>query len=315
MALKPAGLLSLFAALMLQACGNGIGPQSRAPLPALSARASVSEARAASGQVRKALYITSSSPYFFDQFDLPLHRGQRPSLHEIGVNEPFPVAVDDRNVYVGSFDDGTVFTYPLPLPSKPRIFSPGIGDLSGLAIDGDYLYVAGGNGRFAEVLQYRLPLIGGEPPSGEIDGQSNDLLELAARNGTLYVSSCATGNISAYRLPLGASNTPRYTIPTQGSEYGISVAVDRRSRNLYAGFTLDDEVYDYRLPYHNGEQPTVLQVLSKSGRHVTSVAAGEGRLFVTAGGILAYRLPVEAGASPAVSVRFGGNAAGIAVSP
>ena len=84
---------------------------------------------------------------------------------------------DGRDVQVGSFDDGTIFTYPLPLSrnlsrklplaanlsNEPYVapFSgrhwaepagriamngglpSGLGDLSGLAVTGGYLYVAG----------------------------------------------------------------------------------------------------------------------------------------------------------------------------
>ena len=63
----------------------------------------------------KNLYVTSASPYFFNGYRLPLHNGEEATLTETGVNEPVPIADDGRDLYVGSFDDGTIFTYSLPL--------------------------------------------------------------------------------------------------------------------------------------------------------------------------------------------------------
>lgn len=299
---------------------------------------------------RQNLYVTSASPYFFNEYRLPLHNREDPTLTETGVNEPVPIVDDGRDLYVGSFDDGTIFTYPLPLTStlplrkvalaaaasnEPYIapFSgthsaepagrpatdgglpSGLGDLSGLAVSGGYLYVAGVGYSGSEVLEYRLPFVSGETPSGSVAGFSFDFLGIATRNHTLYIASTVAGTVGAYRLPLRSGEAPRYTIPTIPQIDGaVGVAVDGDGNHLYVSFYAvgyNADVYEYRLPYRKGESPKTLDVISQTGGEPAyGIAVSQNHLFVGAETVIvSYRLPFTSRTMPEAMVSFAGGLA------
>lgn len=303
---------------------------------------------------RPNLYVTSASPYFFNEYRLPLHNDEAPTLRETGVNEPVPIVDDGRDLYVGSFDDGTIFTYPLPLSrnlpppkatlvaalSKGPYVAPfsgrhwaapagriatngglpsGLGDLSGLAVSAGYLYVAGVGDPGSEVLEYRLPFVPGETPSGSVTGFSFDFLGIAARKHTLYIASTVAGTVSAYPLPLRNDETPSYTITTVPQIDGaVGVAVDGDASHLYVSllrsYTTGD-VYEYRLPYRNGESPKTLDVISQTGGEPPyGIAVGGNHLFVGADTVIvSYRLPLTLRTKPEAIVPFpGGDASDVA---
>ncbi len=303
---------ALASALALAACaGNGAG----SPLP--QSEAILSPALAATHASQKPqLFVTSAAPYFFDAYALPLRSHERPSIRETGINEPVPIANDDRMLYVGSFEDGKIYAYDLPLTAKRgNAFPAGLGDLSGLAVGEDYLYVAGEGPRGEEVLAYRLPLIAGEKPSAAVTGFANlDFLNVATRNRTLYIASTTSGTVGVYHLPLVDGARPDYTIETVPQDDGATgVAVDRTGKHLYVSMCEFGDIYDYQLPYHRGEKPTILEVESESGPY--GIAVGTDRLFVTAGSLLAYALPLKPGAMPETTVPFArGAAAGVSAS-
>jgi hypothetical protein len=314
--------LMLIAALVLASCaGNGTG----SPLPLSQTDAILRPALAATAAPQKRqLFVTSAAPYFFDAYALPLRGGERPSIQETGVNEPVPVANDGRTLYVGSFDDGTIYAYDLPLASaltrKPgTAFSPGLGDLSGLAAGEGYLYVAGEGPGGEEVLAYRLPLLAGEKPSASVRGFSSiDFLNVATHNRTLYIASTTAGTVGAYHLPLEDGARPEYTIETVPQDDGATgVAADRNGEHLYVSLYACGDIYDYRLPYRPGETPMILDVKSETGGELPyGIAVGGDRLFVTAGSLLAYALPLKSGAMPEATVPFSsGAAAGVSASP
>jgi hypothetical protein len=317
------------------------------PLPASSTLQNVSATAQPRGKQK--LYVTSAGPYFFNVYRLPLHTGEGPRLTETGVNEPVPIVDDGRDLYVGSFDDGTIFTYSLPLsprsqnvpqaatvshesyvapfsgthlddPADPPPMNgevpSGLDFLSGLAVNGKYLYVAGVNVTLgtSEVLEYRLPLVSGETPTGLVTGFSFDFLGIAARNHTLYVASTVAGTVGAYHLPLRSDESPRYTIVTTPQGDGAAgVAVDGDCRHLYVSLYTTGDVYEYRLPYRSGESHKTLDVQSgPSGGLPYGIAVSENHLFVTAGRILSYRLPLSSRKTPDAIVTFPGFAAGVA---
>ncbi|MFZ0031761.1 MAG: hypothetical protein WAK84_07805 [Candidatus Cybelea sp.] len=322
-------------------------------LPVVPTARHVSTTRQLSGH--KNLYVTSASPYFFNEYRLPLHNGEEASLTETGVNEPVPIVDDGRDLYVGSFDDGTIFTYPLPLTtslpprnagfaatvSKEPYIAPfsgvhsaqppsrlapngglpsGLGDPSGLAISGGYLYVAGEGSWGNEVLEYRLPFVSGETPSGSVAGFSViDFLGIAARNHTLYIASTTAGTVGAYHLPLRKGEAPTYTIPTISQIDGaVGVAVDGDGSHLYVSLLRSyatGDVYEYRLPYRDGETPKTLDVISETGGEPPyGITVSENHLFVGAETlIVSYRLPFTSRTMPEAMVPFpGGDASDVA---
>lgn len=305
----------LIGVLVLAACGeNGAGvvtpPQSGAMLPpALAATASMQ---------KRELFVTSARPYFFDAYALPLHNRERPSMRETGVNEPVPIANDGRTLYVGSFDDGTIYAYDLPVNGKrAATIASGLCNLSGLAAGEGYLYAAGDGSRSEEVLAYRLPLIAGEKPSAAISGFSSlDFLTVATHNRIIYVASMTAGTVGAYRLPLADRERPEYTIKTLPQENGAAgVAVDPDGEHLYVSLYELGEIYDYALPYRRGETPAILDVQSQAGGLPYGIATGGNRLFVTAGSLLVYALPLKPDARPEATVPFPhGAAAGVTAS-
>jgi PQQ-like domain len=309
--------LMLIGALVLAACaGNGAG----SPLPLSQTDAILRPAPAATAAPQKRqLFVTSAAPYFFDAYALPLHGRERPSMRETGVNEPVPIASDGRTLYVGSYDDGEIYAYDLPLTATPgTAFPPGLGDLSGLAVGEGYLYVAGEGPRGEEVLAYRLPLVAREKPSASVTGFSSiDFLNVATHSRTLYIASTTAGTVGAYDLPLQDGARPEYTIETVPQDDGATgVALDRNGEHLYVSLYAFGDIYDYRLPYRRGETPTILDVESETGGDPYGIAVGGDRLFVTAGSLLAYALPLKSGAMPEATVPFSsGAAAGISASP
>jgi hypothetical protein len=309
--------LVLIGTLVLAACaGNGAGSS----LPLSQSDAILRPALAATAEPReRQLFVTSAAPYFFDAYALPLHGRERPSIHETGVNEPVPIANDGRTLYVGSFEDGRIYAYDLPLTAKPgTAFPAGLGDLSGLAVGEGYLYVAGEGPRGEEVLAYLLPLIAGEKPSASVTGFSSfDFLNVATRNRTLYIASTSAGTVGAYHLPLGDGARPDYTIKTVPQDDGATgVAVDGSGAHLYVSLCEFGDIYDYRLPYRPGETPAILDVESETGGSPYGIAVGGDRLFVTAGSLLAYALPLKPGVMPEATVPFArAAAAGISASP
>lgn len=351
MILQPARLCSLLiGVLVLGACEGGGQTGGSSMPPPLQNRSTIQQDFVTTQGLRKrTLYVTSATPYFFNAYYLPLHSGDEPALTVRGVNEPVPIVDDSRDLYVGSFDDGTIYTYPLPLGSTSKDAAPaatvshgryvapfsgrrsvgpaepasnggipsGLGDLSGLARSGDFLYVAGKGATGEEVLEYRLPLVAGETPSSSVTGFSIfDQLGIAAQHNTLYVASTTAGTLGAYRLPLKDNELPQYTIMTTPQIDGAAgVAVDGNHGHLYVSLYTTGDVYEYQLPYRVGEKPTMLDVKSETGGELPyGIAVGEDHLFVTAGAILAYRLPITSSTRPDATVQFNeGNAAGVAV--
>lgn len=299
---------------------------------------------------RRLLYVTSATPYFFSAYRLPLHSGESPKIRMTGVNEPVPIANDNNDLYVGSFDEGTVYTYPLPLapafdrsgpatgyandsyaapfararrrgpnaspsPSSSGGVPSGLTDLSGLASDGQHMYVAGAGPRDERVLEYRLPFVNGEKPSGSVTGFSMfDFIGIAISNKTLYVASTVNGTVGAFSLPLKADERPEYTIATDPQSDGASgVAVKRDGTRLYVSLYSAGVIDEFKLPYEPGEQPKVLGVESETGGRPYGISVAGNHLFVTAGDIYAYRLPLIANSQPDAVVPFsGGFAAGVA---
>lgn len=343
--------------LILDGCAGSAGslPGGFVTSPPLQQASRVSQVYpTARGFSMQELYVASATPYFFDAYSLPLQNNESPALMETGVNEPVPLADDERHLYVGSFDDGTIYTYDLPLAanapreralttaiSQGRYMFPfsgrrsadtaqgqgsgegipsGLGDLSGLAVHGDRLYVAGDGTLGEEVLEYKLPLIAGELPSGSITGFSViDFLGLAAQSSTLYIASTTAGTIGAYHLPLKSGELPQYTIstvPQIDAATGIAAGDCNLKGHLYVTQYSDGDVEDYALPYQLGEMPTTLDVRSSSGGELPyGIAVDKDHLFVTAGSILSYRLPLSLGETPdAVAPFTNGFATGVAVS-
>jgi hypothetical protein len=287
------------------------------------------------------LYVASAEPYFFSAYALPLVSGETPSFTSTSVNEPVPVAQDSEHLYVGSFDDGVIYQYNLPLPpilappalvhhaayiapfsrapmlapqqcDPPQSFCPGLAELSGLAVTDKYLYVAGSTGLSHEVLQYALPLTESEVPSGSVIGFSySDFLGIAAQNRTLYVASTTAGTVGAYALPLTLNQQPKYTISTASQDTGATgVAIDRGCHHLYVSLLEYDAVYVFKLPYITGVPPTVLHVNSSTGSPY-GIAISASNLFVTAGDIFAYPLPLTSESVPDAVVPFSGFSTGV----
>lgn len=300
--MKPSFVLSLAAALGLAACGSGAQSLAGATPPLLPiGRAGIEHIVPTVQRSSKAhLYVASANPYFFSEYGLPLRSGETPILSDANVDEPVPIFDDGSDLYVGSFDDGTIYDFSLPLsaylghlkrarsagdrayavplslvrpenPAQlhagPGAFATGLGDLSGLTEDSGLLYVAGAGGRHAAVLAYRLPLVAGERPSASLSSFSAfDLLGVAARNGTLFVASTIQGTVEAYRLPLGRKPHPEYAIPTVPQENGAAgLAVDGSGKHLYVALYTTGAVYEYRLPYVSSEIPKRLDVEAQTG--------------------------------------------------
>ena len=313
-------IFALAGTLALAACAAGGGPG--IPIPAPDGVPAVY--RATQGVQAPALFVASDSPYFVDGYTLPLHTGERASMMLRGINEPVPVAADSRSLYIGSFDDGSIYTYGLPLemtwqvPARSPGLATGLRDLSGLAVAGQYLFAAGEGPNGEEVLEYRLPLVAGEKATSFVRGfPVLDFLAVGAERGTLYIASAADGTVGAYRLPLRNGETPEYTIDTPPQIDGaVGVAIDRRNAHLYVSLYRIGDVYRYNLPYRAGEKPVILDVRAQTGGELPyGIAVGANHLYVTAGAILAYSLPISARSTPDATVSFaGGNAAGLAVS-
>ncbi|HEY1655848.1 MAG TPA: hypothetical protein VGF86_12125 [Candidatus Tumulicola sp.] len=330
--------LALIGALAVAACGDG-----RSSLP----DSTFSPATSASSpglHLDAELYVASASPYFFNAYRLPLSGSADPIAHETEVSEPVPLANDFRHLYVGSFNDGVIYTFSLPLSdngfrgSSPRgrfvtpfarqkrrvprcgslrrAFCAGVGDPSGLAVADKYLYVAGDGTSGNEVLQYALPLRRPQVPSGSVTGFSQiDFLSIAAENGTLYVASTTAGTVGAYSLPLTPNQSAEYTIDTARQYDGATgVAVDRRCHHLYVSLYALGQIYDYKLPYRPSEPPTILQVDPYVGPY--GIAVGDDHLFVTddtAGGVEAFPLPLTSMSIPDAIVPFAGFGAGVTI--
>ncbi len=160
------------------------------------------------------------------------------------------------------------------------------------------------------MLEYRLPLVMGEKPSGSITGFSMfDFIGVAVRNKTLYVASTVNGTVGAYTLPLKFNERPEYTIVTVPESDGASgVAVNGSGTRLYVSSYSVGVVDEFKLPYQPGEKPKILET---SGRPY-GIAVGGNHLFVTAGDVYAYRLPLTSSSGPDAVVPFSGFAAGVA---
>lgn len=337
--MKPARLgLALIGALAVPACGDA---RSNLPVSTFSPATSASSSEL---HLNAELYVASAAPYFFNAYRLPLFDSEAPIAHETGVNEPVPLANDFHHLYIGSFDDGVIYTFGLPLSRNglrssatrgrfvmpfarekrhvprcgniPGAFCAGVSDPSGLAVADKYLYVAGESTSGDEVLQYALPLRRSEVPSGSVTGFSQiDFLSIAAENGTLYVASTTGGTVGAYSLPLMPNQPVEYTINTAVQYDGATgVAVDRRCHHLYVSLYTLGQIYDYKLPYRPSEPPTILQVDPRSGPF--GIAVGDDHLFVTddtAGEIEAYPLPLTSLSIPDAIVPLAGSGAGVTI--
>ena len=191
----------------------------------------------------------------------------------------------------------------------------GLEDLSGLAATGEYLYVAGAGPRGEKVLEYRLPFVMGEKPSGSVTGFSMfDFIGIAVRNQTLYVASTVNGTVGAYTLPLKYNERPEYTILTSPQSDGASgVAVNGSGTRLYVSLYSVGIVDEFKLPYQLGEKPKALDIESETGGRPYGIAVGGDHLFVTAGDIYAYPIPLTSSSDPDAIVPFpDGFAAGVA---
>jgi|GEM_PF-5130062 len=337
---------ALAAALALAACGSGGqslfgATQTQLPL----ADPEIGHAAGPAARSKEHLYVASANPYFVNEYTLPLRSDELPLRSLTNVNEPVPVFDDGSDLYVGSFNDGSIYVFPLPLaaylagskpshysayvepfsrtdsasltpplPAAPGSIASGLDDLSGLTVEDGFLYVAGAGGRHATVLAYRLPLFAGEKPSGSISTFSPfDFLGVAARNGTLFVESTIEGSVAAYTLPLGRKERPEFTIPTVPQNDGAAgIAVDASARHLYVALYRTGAVYEYRLPYVTGETPRRLDVENQTGGLPYGIALDATHLFVTANGIAAYALPITSHSQPGTILPLHGSASGIA---
>jgi len=275
------------------------------------------------------LYVVNSGPpYSFSAYTLPLHSREVPTLKSTSPNEPVPLAQGSDNLYVGSFTNGVIATFPLPLKPSTSVsdvaqgdvaggFLSGLGDMTGLAVNRDYLYAAGlANNDIGTVFEYRLPLVDGEQPSGSLTAsEPGDYLAVATHHSTLFVAATFAGTISAYSLPLRKNEQPEYTIPTTPDAHGgDGIAVSPDARYLYVSIVDTRDVYQYALPYHDGDQPTKLDVTSQTGQPPNSVTVRGDRLFVSAGQIAAYKIPITSSSKPTAKLWFDGVAAGLATS-
>ena len=83
---------------------------------------------------------------------------------------------------------------------------------------------------------------------------------------------------------------------------------------LYVSLYGIGDIYTYALPYRDGERPKKLNVRAATGgENPYGIAVGTSHIFVTAGSILSFRLPINSRSLPDATVSFGGNAAGIAI--
>ena len=331
----PTFCLTLLGALAVSACGGA-----ERSIPVASGSSAISRTVRSNTQ----LYVASSSPYFFNAYQLPLVNDEEPFASETGVNEPVALANDFRHLYVGSLDDGVIYTFDLPLlrntasrsAARGRFvtpfarrhgpalrcgnhrhpFCPGVGDISGLAVTDRYLYVAGQGPAASEVLQYALPLRPSETPSGSITAfPAIDFLSIAAQNRTLYVASTTAGTVTAYTLPITTNQAPEYTLDTARQIDGVTgVAADRRCRHLYVSLWTFGQIYVYKLPYTAGELPTILQEAAQGSGF--GIAVGDDHLFVTVDpfkSISAYPLPITSQSQPDANVPFEGSPAGVTI--
>ena len=347
----------LAAALALASCAGqsqlpgAPGSISQAAIPR-TAPGTLASTATAPAEAGRALFAASASPYFVDAYALPLSSTSMPIASIQQIDEPVPLAVGVDHLFVGSFDDGAVYSYQLPLVageapdaaamvgasagSAPRRMpaylmplasqaraqtagSVNIGTPSGLAAGRGYLYVAGSgaSGR-QEVSAYALPLRTAELPSTTLHGYGIfDFLGLATAGDTLYVASSAQGTIRAYPIPLTSSETAQFTIhiPPQNN---AAIGVTASSGRLYVTNYSIGNVLVYALPYTTGEIPVKLDLrLANNGVNPFpyGVAVDDRYLWVSAGSIYQYKLPVTAGELPQTVMPFNGFAAGLAVYP
>jgi hypothetical protein len=312
---------SIAGTLALASCWGGLESGNSLPPAAPDAAAAMSQARGRSHS--GSLYVASFSPYFFDRFALPLRTGERRALSVRSVHEPVPLGVDGGHVYVGSFSDGVIYTFSLPLqdagqaqpPVPSSIFSPGLGDLSAISVRDGVLYLAGSDGSGEEVRAYKLPLMENESPLASLTGFSNfDFIGLAAQRQTLYVASAASGTIGAYRLPMKTQERPEYTISTQAQVNGVvGVAVNAGGSRLYVSTYSAGEFASYALPYKAGEEPVTVDAAAQGFGSPFGIAVGADHVFITAAYIVSYRLPITPSEMPDAIASFEGNGAGLAV--
>src|SRR5579863_8185609 len=172
--------LQLVAALALAGCGSGgqsliVATPPRLPL----ADPEIGHAAGPAERSKEHLYVASANPYFVNEYTLPLRSDELPLLSLTNVNEPVPVVDDGSDLYVGSFNDGAIYVFALPLPAylggskqshrsayvepfsrdhpasfatppaAPGSIASGLDDLSGLTVEDGFLYVAGAGGRHA----------------------------------------------------------------------------------------------------------------------------------------------------------------------
>ena len=170
--------LTLLGALAVSACGGA-----ERSIPVASGSSAISRTVRSNTQ----LYVASSSPYFFNAYQLPLVNDEEPFASETGVDEPVALANDFRHLYVGSLDDGVIYTFDLPLllntasrsAARGRFVTPFArrhgpalrmrqssasflprrrGHFGARRYRSVPFYVAGQGPAASEVLQYALPL-------------------------------------------------------------------------------------------------------------------------------------------------------------
>jgi hypothetical protein len=310
-------LLLSATAFILGACGGNYTDPGNAVTPPLQPDSTFAHPEASHDGGQRFLFATvAGSPNSgVREFRLPLHDGEKPVITRSNIGEAVPVADSGSALFVGSFNTDEIVMFPLPLrPHSPSSWVyAGAADPSGLAINNNYAYESNAH----EVLEYKLPLSNYEKPSGSVTGfPTVDELGVAVSNETLFIASTTQGTIGAYRLPLTANESPGYTIQTKPQDDAATfLAVDRQSHNLYVVLSSFPNVYDYALPYHTGEEPTVLSLRNEFTGDLRSVAVDDDHLFVGVGNtIRAYPLPLTPSSKPDAKVRMTEGPSGLAVS-
>lgn len=339
--------LSAAAVLLLAACAGHTQPSESGIIPSQSvaqrAPDSVNAGLPTAGTQPQILFAASLS-YDVAAFGIPFTKNSIP-VAALNVDEPVPLAVGKHNLFVGSFSDGAVYRYKLPLTAgdageklpigfggaqpASRYRNPlselaskavvNVGVPSGIAVGRDTLFVAGASqsGR-EEVLAYSRPISAGQAPYATLTYGSNDFLSLASAGNTLYVASTTLGTVRAYATPLTTNAKPEYTIHfAPQTNAAISVAV---SDAIYVTDYTDGDVLVYHLPYRNGEAPITLDLKSADqGNNPVpyGVAADRTHLYVSglsSDAIYQYRLPIVAGEKPGAALSFSAPT-GLAVWP
>lgn len=265
------------------------------------------------------LFVASAEPYFVAEYALPLSSASMPIVTVSGIDEPVPLAVDSDHLIAGSFDDGAVYRYRLPLGVSSGRFVKILdaGTPSGLAIGAGYLYVAASAPNLRETISaYARPVQRGSIPVATIQYGTNDFLGIAATRDTLYAASAATGTLRAYATPLAPGERARFTIHLRRQQ-NAAIGVAATEKQLYVTDYTTGALLQYALPYQPGEKPVRVDMKRANGGvnpQPYGVAADAAFVYVSAfGAIYQYRTPLRGSELPDAIVPFDGFAAGVAV--